>query len=153
MTTNHQGRLARIQAVAEIMVRAEKTRCACGRYGSWDDDISGTSGDRACVWAGCPNCRGTAVGVPVLAIELRYVNRFKAELARERKIAAAVYAAYQHGAGFDSAGRPCTLGPAVADRWPGHEWEFTFDILAGNWGKVGTLRVYADGDVQASYCV
>ena len=153
MTTTYQERLARIRAVAERMVAAENTRCGCGRHGSWEHTISGTSGDWACVWAGCPDCRGTAVGVPVLAVHLRFVNRFKAELARERKIAAAVYAAHQHGAGFDSAGRPCTLGPAVADRWPGHEWEFTFDILAGNWGKVGTLRVYADGDVQASYCL
>ena len=139
----------RIQAVAERMVRAENTRCGCGRHGSWEHTISGTSGDRPCVWAGCPNCRGTAVGVPVLAIELRFATRHANELARERKIAAAVYAAEQHGAGSDSGGRPCTLGPAVADRWPGHEGEFTFDILS-NWGKVGTLRVNSDGDVEES---
>ena len=152
MTTTYQDRLARIQQVAATMVRAENSRCGCGRHGSWEHDISGTSGDRPCVWAGCPVCRGTAVGVPVLAIELRYALRHSTVLARERKIAAAVYAAEQHGAGLDSAGRPCTLGRPVADRWPGHEGEFTFDILS-NWGKVGTLRVDADGDVTVSYCV
>jgi hypothetical protein len=151
MKTTYQERLARIKQVATTMVRAENTRCACGAHGSWDDTVSGTSGDRPCVWAGCPNCAGTAVGVPVLTIDLRYANRYPADLARERKIAAAVYAAEKHVAGRGITGRPCTLGPAVADRWPGREGEFTFDILAASWGKIGKLRVNADGEVKESF--
>lgn len=63
--------------IAATMAAAENTRCVCGDYGSWDRTIGGTSGPgmSPCVWASCPNCRGTAIGAPLLAAEYREANR------------------------------------------------------------------------------
>lgn len=55
----------RMMECAASMLAATRSRCGCGNHGDWSCDVSGTSGDRPCVWAGCANCRGTAVGVPV----------------------------------------------------------------------------------------
>jgi hypothetical protein len=57
---------------------AENTRCACGYHGSWDDDdvVHGTTGYQVpTVWAGCPNCTGSAVGVPITPDELAWYRR------------------------------------------------------------------------------
>lgn len=79
---------ARVRATAATMAAAEHVRCACGDYGDWDHSVSGTSGpaQKPCVWAGCPNCRGSALGVPVGADDLRYARKHGLDgvLAEER---------------------------------------------------------------------
>lgn len=61
----------RMLEVARCLVAATRVRCACGNTGDWSESVSGTSGDRPCVWAGCGNCSGQAVGAPVLTAHLR----------------------------------------------------------------------------------
>ena len=73
---------ARAAAVEERLRAAENTRCACGSYGSWDDSISGSSGDRSCVWAGCPNCSGSAIGRPILTTDLAWYERYAKKAVR-----------------------------------------------------------------------
>ncbi len=47
-----------------------KIRCACGSTASYGthgrDTIGGTCGGVTAVWLGCPNCRGTALGFPLI---------------------------------------------------------------------------------------
>lgn len=64
-------------AACEVRIKdAEQAKCACGSPGSWDESISGSSGNQSCVWAGCPNCRGTAVGRPILTTDLMWYERY-----------------------------------------------------------------------------
>lgn len=51
----------------EILSRSLSHRCACGARPSWAHLVSGTAGTPAqrVAWAGCPYCRGTAVGPAV----------------------------------------------------------------------------------------
>lgn len=67
---------ARVRAslIRERIEDAVNTRCACGSYGSWEDGVSGTSGNHSCVWAGCPNC-GSAVGRPLRSADLAWYER------------------------------------------------------------------------------
>lgn len=58
--------MTRTDAV-RILARSLGHRCACGARPSWQHLVSGTTGtpaQRVC-WAGCPYCRGTAVGPAV----------------------------------------------------------------------------------------
>jgi hypothetical protein len=64
---------------------AEETRCPCGDTGSWDDTVSGTSEDKPCVWAGCPNC-GSAIARPLLRPD--YNAWLKLPLQRQRELVA-----------------------------------------------------------------
>lgn len=68
----------RAAACRERIEAAERTRCACGSLGSWDHSVSGTTGGAACVWAGCPNCSGSAVGRPIRAADLSWYERHAA---------------------------------------------------------------------------
>lgn len=61
----------RLIDLAETLIAATNVRCACGDHGDWSESISGTSWDQPCVWAGCGNCRGTAIGTPVSSREYR----------------------------------------------------------------------------------
>jgi hypothetical protein len=65
----------RAEAVQERLRAAENARCACGDTGSWEHAIYGTSGGSDCVWAGCPNCSGQAIGRPILAADLAWYER------------------------------------------------------------------------------
>jgi hypothetical protein len=143
--TKTNERQARINDVAETMVAAENVRCACGDHGSWEHTISGTSGpgNTPCVWAGCPNCTGRAVGIPVLLSDLRYARRQPAELDAARQYAAAKLAAERHGAGYTSLGDPCRLG----DGRRHYDGSFAFPILTAAGTHLGNLYVDSDGKV------
>ena len=93
---------ARLATIAKTMVAAENKRCACGDYGTWDSTISGTSGSTPCVWASCSNCRGSAIGSPVLASDMRYWRQHGTEqmLVNQRIMA---IAEREMAAGYSSA--------------------------------------------------
>lgn len=66
----------RAKAVEARLAAAEQARCACGDHGDWSCSLSGTSFDRPCAWAGCPNCSGQALGQPILMSDLRWYERY-----------------------------------------------------------------------------
>lgn len=41
-------------------------RCSCGAMGTWCNPQPGAHGGQRAWWAGCPACRGRALGTPVL---------------------------------------------------------------------------------------
>lgn len=70
--------ISRQTDTAGVLLAATRTRCGCGNYGDWSASVSGTSGLHPCVWAGCTNCRGSAVGVPVLRADLAAFRKLPA---------------------------------------------------------------------------
>lgn len=44
----------------------QSARCNCGSYGDVEHSISGTCSDMPAEWLGCDNCRGCAVGRPLV---------------------------------------------------------------------------------------
>ncbi len=82
-----QKRTERLHRIGEMIVAAEHVACACCSTGSWteEDRVYGTSGDRDVVWAGCPNCRGTAIGSPISAVDLAWAERQPEALAAARR--------------------------------------------------------------------
>ena len=65
----------RMAAIRQRLAEAKSARCACGYCRSWDHSVSGTSGVHDVVWAGCPNCSGSAIGRPILAADLAWYER------------------------------------------------------------------------------
>jgi hypothetical protein len=59
------------EEIAETLLAATHARCGCGDTGDWSHSVSGTSGMDKCVWAGCANCGGSAIGSPVLLSDLK----------------------------------------------------------------------------------
>jgi hypothetical protein len=45
---------------------AQRVRCACRSYGDQQHSIGGTCEDLPAVWLGCTNCRGQALGYPMV---------------------------------------------------------------------------------------
>ncbi len=45
---------------------SQSVRCACGTYGDEDYAIDGTCRDMPARWLGCDNCRGRALGYPLV---------------------------------------------------------------------------------------
>lgn len=54
--------------------RLQVVRCGCGSFGSEDSSISGSCTNMPAKWLGCPNCRGMALGFPL-------VYRMKSQMA------------------------------------------------------------------------
>ncbi len=74
MKTNERERVLKLR---NTIRDGENAQCACGSSGSWADEdvIYGTSGLRGnVIWAGCPNCTGSAVGSPIEAAELDWYH-------------------------------------------------------------------------------
>jgi hypothetical protein len=88
--------------IAEKVYAAMNQRCGCGYAGDWDHPVFGTSGDKPCVWAGCPTCRGQAVGVPLLAPDYRAWERLT--LAEQRSLIAVAAIRRVFGDGVKVAG-------------------------------------------------
>lgn len=72
--TTTKGRIPTFRTDAKLLTGAEaneawgnqRVRCGCGSYGTTDDSISGSAGDKPAVWLGCPNCSGSALGLPLV---------------------------------------------------------------------------------------
>lgn len=52
----------RVHASTLKQMQCGRVRCACGSHGSWSHTVSGSAHDNPALWAGCDNCRGTAIG-------------------------------------------------------------------------------------------
>ena len=44
----------------------QTVRCACGYHGDASEWIAGTANDMPAEWLGCTNCRGQALGRPLI---------------------------------------------------------------------------------------
>lgn len=64
--TYQDGDALLVGTTARDTWRAQQARCNCGCYGDADHAMSGTAGDMPAVWLGCPNCRGQALGKPLV---------------------------------------------------------------------------------------
>ena len=138
----------RMERISGTIVAAENTRCACGYTGDWSEAIHGTSGpaQEPCVWAGCPNCGGSAIGVPMLLTDWRWiVQQSEAAVAVAHEMAVA-----RRLAQIADGVAPADLGP-VKKTWRGYEAE----IIGPNTGvPVGRLEIdVADEVTRARYYV
>jgi len=129
-----------VQELAETMHRATLVRCGCGSYGSWDHAIRGTSGGDPCVWAGCPNCSGTALGCPVTADEFAYARSHASEMESRRREAVAIV----------EVGRRLPSRLVAGSASAGYREEFTVSITDNHGRDVGSAMVMFDSaDVGA----
>lgn len=65
----------RVRACEARIKAATLVRCACGSMGVWSASVVGTTDCGAAVWAGCPNCSGTAIGRPIRRGDLEWYER------------------------------------------------------------------------------
>lgn len=59
---------------------AQSVRCACSSYGDADHSISGSCSDMPAEWLGCTNCRGQALGQPLVYRLQSQINAKRADL-------------------------------------------------------------------------
>lgn len=82
-------------ATAERVYDAMEARCGCGYTGSWEHAVHGTAEDQPAIWAGCPNCTGSAVGRPLRPGAHRAF--FRLPVSEQRRLVAQAVAARRLG--------------------------------------------------------
>jgi hypothetical protein len=150
----------RVLSIRATLRAAEQARCACGDSGSWEDDdvVYGTSGcaNTPVIWAGCPNCTGSAVGRPVKAADLAWYQEHASAYAAQIEMADAVAAARRlHPDERDSGQRDLEY-PADGEEvysYPTRGGDIAYEVplRSPTYGTVARIVVVMhDGEIKSS---
>ena len=64
-TFRHEEKLLTGKAAREAWA-SQSARCNCGSHGDEEHAVHGECNDMAATWLGCSNCRGQALGRPLV---------------------------------------------------------------------------------------